>query len=50
MEDEPKKTISFQIEVKDYATLKSYAKYEKKVTVSWMLRDLVADFIGKLEK
>lgn len=50
MTDEDKKTICFQIEKKDYQRLKDYAKTEQKTTVSWMLRNLVANFIEKIEK
>jgi len=49
MDDEERKTISFQIQKSDYEALKGYAKYEKKVTVSWMLRDLVATFVETIQ-
>lgn len=49
MQDKERKTISFQIEKADYEALKYYAKYEKKITVSWVLRDLVTEFIEKID-
>lgn len=47
MDSEERKTISFQIQKDDYEALKKYAKYEKRVTISWMLRELVSDFVDK---
>ena len=50
MTDKDKKTVSFQVNKAEYEILKTYATQKKKTTVSWLLRDLISDFIEKQKK